>query len=138
MASLQGGETTVAARWIYGKISALVGSVMVYPAVASRNAAMPYVVYQFMPNPEGADTRSLGGGRAMSRLRFLVKVIAATQAEAEPIVRLVDTALRGEGPQNDYYISSTDRFEPFELAVVEGDELYWQIGGYYDVAVTAI
>jgi hypothetical protein len=100
---------------------------------------MPYVIYQNIPHPEGEDVESLGGGRVMVKLRYLVKVVAATQAQAEPLVKQVDTGLRsGEGLQGDYYISSSQRSSPFELPVIEDDELYWQIGGYYDINVIGI
>lgn len=142
MSTLQGAETIVALRWLYGTLDAISGGPHVYPGAAPRGASMPYVLVQSWPRPDGSDTRALGNERVLARLRYLVKVISATLAEAEPIVKAVDAALaqayNAPVPQQDgYSILNVRRSEPFEMPVIEGDDQYWQTGGYYDLEVAA-
>ena len=137
MTALEGGETIAASRWLYGKLDGISGSSGVYPGAATRGAVMPYIIYQSFPRPDGEDTAAFGG-RVLSRLRYLVKVVSTTLAEAEPIVRAIDVALSDEtAQQSGYTILNCRRKMPFELPTVEGDELYWQTGGYYDLEVSA-
>lgn len=138
MSALGGGETVAAGRYIYGKLSPISGLSGVFPGVADRGAQMPYVIYQYFPRPGGGDTEALGGTRVLARLRYLIKVIADTLAEAEPYVKAVDAALNATtGQVSGYTILNVQRTEPFELPTVEGDETYWQTGGYYDLEVCA-
>lgn len=138
MTALVGGETIAAGRYLYGKLSLIAGSSGAYPGAASRGATMPYIIYQSFPRPGGGDTDALGGTRVFSRLRFLVKVVSASLELAEPIVRAIDAALNAStGQQNGYTIGNVMRAEPYELPVLEGDDLYWQVGGYYDLDVSA-
>lgn len=141
MSELQGAETIVALRWLYGKLGGISG-VGVYPGSAPRGAEMPYVLVQSWPRPDGSDTTALGNVRVLARLRYLVKVISATLAEAEPIVKAIDVALRSDASQppeqqDGYSILNVRRSEPFEMPTIEGDEQYWQSGGYYDLEVAA-
>lgn len=132
MAALSGAETIVAGRWLYGKLAAIAST---YPAVAARGATMPYIIYQSFPRPDG-DVEALGGTRVLARLRFLVKIESPTQSAAEPIDKAIDAAINGQTAQQDgYTILNVRRREPFSLPTVEGDDLYWQIGGYYDLEV---
>lgn len=138
MAQLQGGETIEANRYIYGKLTAAVVPAKVYPGAAPLGAQMPYVVYQQMPRPGERDTNALGGVRVLTRLRYLVKVIAATLAEAEPLVLAVDQALhQTEGQQGEYYVGNVQRAEPYELPTIDEDgSQYWQTGGFYDLDIS--
>lgn len=142
MTQLEGAETIAAYRWLYGKLGSISGSSGLYPGAATRGAEMPYVLMQSWPRPDGDDVEALGNVRVLARLRYLIKVISATLAEAEPIVRAIDIALRSdpdEAPeqQDGYSILNVRRSAPFEMPTVEGDEQYWQIGGYYDLEVAA-
>jgi hypothetical protein len=140
MTALDGAETIAAGRFLYGKLAAIAGleTGKVFPGAAKRGAVMPYVIYQSFPRPGGEDTDTVDGTRIMARLRFLVKVVAPTLALAEPWVKAVDVALRGQaGQQSGYHIGNVRRVSPFDMPTQEGDELYWQIGGYYDLEVSA-
>jgi hypothetical protein len=142
MTALEGAETIAAYRWLYGKLGTISGSSGLYPGAAPRGAVMPYIIMQNWPRPDGEDVAALGNVRVLARLRYLIKVVSGTLAEAEPIVRAMDVALRAdpETPpeqQSGYSILNVRRAAPFEMPTVEGDEQYWQIGGYYDLEVTA-
>jgi hypothetical protein len=138
MAALQGGETSKAGKWIRTKLVAA-GITNAHPAVAPYGTALPYVVWQHFPRPDGEDVQTLQGGRAMVKLRYLVKALAVKQSEAEPLARQIDAGLDGEeGPIDDYYVSSCSRVMPFELPTTEGQETYWQVGGYYDINLVGI
>lgn len=142
MSELQGAESIAGLRFLYGKLGAIAGSNGVYPGAAKRGAIMPYVLVQSWPRPDGSDVTAIGNVRVLARLRYLIKVISATLAEAEPIIRAIDIALRsdaGDPPeqQDGYSILNVRRAEPFEMPTIEGDEQYWQSGGYYDLEITA-
>lgn len=139
MSALGGAEDIAAGRYLYGKLSPITGiGGQVYPGAGSREAVMPYIIYQYFPRPGGGDTEALGGTRVLARLRFLVKVISATMTAAEPILKAMDSALNAtSGQQSGYTIQNVRRIEPFQLPVQEGDETYWQTGAYYDLDVCA-
>lgn len=138
MAVLAGAETSAAGKWIHQRLAAA-GITKAWPVLAPFGTALPYVVWQVIPRPDGEDVVSLGGGMAMVKLRYLVKALADKQGEAAPLARTLHTALNGgEGPIDDYYISSCQRALPFELPTVEGQELYWQVGGYYDINLVGL
>jgi hypothetical protein len=72
----------------------------------------------------------------------LVKVVSDSLAATEPIAKAIDAALRQDPDapteqQSGYSILNPRRVSPFEMPTVEGDELYWQVGGYYDLEVAA-
>lgn len=137
MTALQGNETIVASRYIYGKLATALGAGNVYPGVAPREAAMPLVTFQHWPRTSGGDTNALGGTRVLARLRYLVKVQALTYEEAEPLVKLVDAALQdSDGYQSGNYVSNVTRELPFDMPVQDGDVMYQQVGGYYDLEVS--
>lgn len=141
MTALEGGETIAAMRYLYGKLETASAGINVYPGAAPRSSAMPYILVQSWPRPDGGDTTAFGAVRVMAKLRYLVKVVSATLAEAEPIARAVDRALviggNDSAQQDGYTLLNLRRSEPFEMPTVEGDEQYWQTGGYYDLEVTA-
>jgi hypothetical protein len=142
MTALLGGETIAAGRWLYGKLAAVPGSNGTFPGAAERGSIAPYIIYQSFPRPGGGDTNALGDVRVLARLRFLVKVVSATLSEAEPVVRAIDLALKGDPdvpPEqvSGYSILNVRRVEPYEIPSLEGDELFWESGGYYDIDVTA-
>lgn len=140
MSALAGAETIVANRYLFGRMKSALTPLgyKAHPGVAPQGSAMPYVLYQFMPRPGGSDTTALGGTRVLVRLRYLIKAVAGSLSEAEPLVLAIDQALQDtEGPQNGYYVSNVRRLEPFELPTVEDGELYWQTGGYYELEVSA-
>lgn len=135
MANLSGGETLAANRFIYGKLNTGVGAGKVFPALAPRGTAMPFIVYQFMPLPGTSDTVALGGIRVLTTVRYLVKVQAATLASAEPLLMHLDTLHNTNGQSGPYYVINVERSAPYEMPTVEGEELYWQTGGLYDLTI---
>ena len=137
MPALQGAETIAAYRYLYGKLAPISGSSGVYPGQATRGAQMPYIIVQNWPRPNGDDVAAFGG-RVIARLRYLIKVISPTYAMAEPIVKAIDIALSDStGQQSGYTILDVRRVEPFDMPTLEGDDLYMQTGGYYDLEVAA-
>jgi hypothetical protein len=138
MSVLAGAETIAANRYILARVAPVVAPAKVFPGVASQGSSMPYVIYQYMPRPGGSDTTALGGTRVLVRLRYLIKVVSASLSATEPLVKALDQALQDtEGPQSGYYVSNVQRLEPFEMPTVEDGELYWQVGGYYELDVSA-
>ena len=100
------------------------------------------LVPQAWPRPDGSDVTAIGNVRVLARLRFLIKVISATIALAEPIAKAMDVALRTDPDapvpqQSGYSMLNLRRTEPFDLPTIEGDEQYFQTGGYYDLEVAA-
>lgn len=133
---LGGAENIAANQYVYGKLTA--AGLDVYPGIAGRGAALPYVTYQLFPRPDGGDTTALGGIRVLARLRYLIKVQADSLGAAAPLLRSIDAALSGtEGAAAPYYVSNVRRADVYEQPTLEGDTLYFEAGGYYDLDVSA-
>jgi hypothetical protein len=142
MTALEGAEDVAGYRWLYGKLQSASVGASVYSGEAPRGAATPYVIIQSWPRPDGNDVTAFGGARILARLRYLVKVVSDSLAATEPIAKAIDAALRQDPDapteqQSGYSILNPRRVSPFEMPTVEGDELYWQVGGYYDLEVAA-
>ena len=136
--AMTGAETLAANRFIYGKLAAALGERKVWPGIAPAGTLMPYVLYQHWPRPGGGDTTALGGIRVLTRLRYLVKVEAKTLASAQPLLESLDTALQDtEGQSGALRIGNVQRVETYEQPTVEEGNLYWQIGGFYDLEVSS-
>ena len=132
-------ETTRAQRYLYGKLSGVVSAGKAYPGVAPRGATMPYILYQYMPSPDDGQTTTVEGSRVLTKLTYLVKVVADTIEQAQPIVDAADAALTDPSGLvvDGLRVSNVRQRAPFEMPTVEGDTLYWQIGGYYTLEVTS-
>ncbi len=127
-------ETAAAERWLYETLSddsileTWIGG-RVFAGDLPQRTAYPGVLFRLERGLP--DTRAVGGGRVMSRLRYSVRAIARGTdfSVLEPIARRVDTLLDGQGEAP---VLDCARERPLERIETTAEGLsFAHLGGLY-------